>query len=125
MSVNKAILVGNLGKTPELRRLPSGQSVCNLSVATNESWVDKTGARQEHTEWHRVQVWGKSAEACANHLEKGGAVYVEGRLRTSAWDDREGRKRYTTEIVASRVQFLAGRPHPTVVETTGMTARED
>lgn len=104
--VNKVILVGRLGADPEVRQLTSGKSVCQLSLATSESWVDRDGQRQEKTEWHRVVVWGKIAEVCGKHLSKGRQVYVEGRLQTRSWEDQQGQKRYTTETVASTVQFL-------------------
>ena len=107
--VNKVILVGNLGADPEMRYTPSGAGVCEMRLATNESWMDKQGQKQERTEWHRVVVWGKRAELCAQYLSKGRQAYVEGRLRTRSWDDKEGNKRYTTEIVATDVQFLGGR----------------
>ena len=106
--VNKVILVGNLGADPDLRHTPSGDAVCELRLATNENWTDKAGQKQEHTEWHRIVVWGKTAENCAKYLSKGRQVYVEGKLKTRSWDDKEGNKRYTTEIVAQSVQFLAG-----------------
>ncbi len=108
-SVNKVILVGNLGRDPELRYTQSGQAVANFTLATNEKWKDKEGNNQERTEWHRIIVWGKSAENCAQYLQKGRSVYVEGRLQTRDWEDREGNKRTTTEIVAQTVQFLGGR----------------
>jgi len=108
-SVNKVILVGNLGRDPELRYIQSGQAVANFSVATNEKWKDKDGNNQERTEWHRIVVWGKSAENCAQYLQKGRSVYIEGKLQTREWEDREGAKRSTTEIVAQAVQFLGGR----------------
>jgi single-strand DNA-binding protein len=115
-SVNKVILVGNLGRDPELRYTAGGQPVASFSVATNERWNDREGKPQERTEWHRIVVWGKQAENCANHLHKGRTVYIEGRLQTREWEDREGRKRQTTEIVAQTVQFLdrreAGREAP-------------
>lgn len=107
-SVNKVILVGNLGADPELRYTSSGTPVCELRVATNESWTDKQGQRQERTEWHRIVVWGKTGENSSKYLSKGRQVYVEGRLQTRSWDDKDGNKRYTTEIVANDVQFLAG-----------------
>ena len=108
-SVNKVILIGNLGADPELKYLPNGgQAVCELRLATNDSYTDKQGQRQEKTEWHRVVVWGKQAESCAQYLKKGRTVYVEGRLQTREWDDKDGNKRYTTEIVANTVQFLGG-----------------
>jgi len=106
--VNKVILIGNLGANPELKYLPSGQAVCEMRLATNETFTDKQGQRQERTEWHRIVVWGKTAENCAKYLEKGRQVYVEGRLQTRSWDDKEGNKRYTTEIVAQNVTFLGG-----------------
>lgn len=104
--VNKVILVGNLGKDPELRHTPQGQAVANFPLATSESWSDKNGQKQERTEWHKVVVWGKPAENVAKYLSKGRKAYVEGRLQTRAWDDKDGQKRYTTEIVATTVQFL-------------------
>ena len=108
-SVNKVILIGNLGRDPELRYTQSGQGVANFTLATNERWRDKDGNNQERTEWHRIVVWGKQAESCAQYLQKGRSVYVEGRLQTRDWEDREGNKRQTTEITALTVQFLGGR----------------
>lgn len=109
-SINKVILIGNLGAKPELKYLPSGQAVCELRLATNEKWKDKNDQTQERTEWHRVVVWGKQGENCAQYLDKGRPVYVEGRLQTRSWDDKNtGEKRYMTEIVAQSVQFLGGR----------------
>ena len=108
-SVNRVILIGNLGRDPELRYLQSGQAVTTFSVATNDRWTDREGKPQERTEWHRVVVWGKQAENCANYLAKGRSVYIEGRLQTREWEDKEGQKRQTTEIVAQTVQFLGGR----------------
>ena len=105
-SVNKVILVGNLGADPELKYTPSNRPVCNLSIATNEVFKDKGGQRQERTEWHRVTVWGDQAENCSKYLAKGRSVYIEGRLQTRSWDDKEGKKRYSTEVVADRVVFL-------------------
>ena len=105
-SVNKVILIGNLGADPELKYTPSNRPVCNLSLATNEVFKDKSGQRQERTEWHRVTVWGDSAENCSKYLAKGRTVYIEGRLQTRSWDDKEGKKRYSTEVVADRVVFL-------------------
>jgi len=108
-SVNKVILVGNLGRDPELRYTQSGQAVATFSIATTDRWRDKDGANQERTEWHRIVVWGKSAENCAQYLQKGRSAYVEGRLQTNDWEDREGNKRTTTEVIAQNVQFLGGR----------------
>jgi single-strand DNA-binding protein len=107
-SVNKVILIGNLGADPELKYTPSNRPVCNLSLATNEVFKDKSGQRQERTEWHRVTVWGEQAEHCSKYLSKGRSVYVEGRLQTRSWDDKEGKKRYSTDVVADRVVFLSG-----------------
>ena len=106
MSVNKVILVGRLGQNPEIRYTPSGAGVTNFSVATNESWTDKSGQKQERTEWHRVVVWGKLAELCSQYLQKGRQVYVEGRLQTRQWQDKDGQTKYTTEVQAQTVQFL-------------------
>lgn len=106
-SVNKVILIGNLGADPELRYTPNGnRAVCNLRVATTETYKDKSGAKQEKTEWHRVNVWGDQAENCNKYLAKGRSVYIEGKIETRSWDDKDGTKKYSTEIVAERVQFL-------------------
>lgn len=107
-SVNKVILLGRLGKTPEIKYIPSGQAVCDLSVATSQTYKDRNEQQQERTEWSRVVVWGKTAESCAKYLQKGQQVYVEGRLETRSWDDKEGKKVYATEVVASNVVFLGG-----------------
>ena len=105
--INKVILIGNIGGDPEVRYMPNGNAVTTLSVATSESWKDKeTGNKQERTEWHRIVVWGKQAELCSKYLTKGRKAYIEGRLQTRAWDDKDGQKRYTTEIIANTVQFL-------------------
>lgn len=106
MSVNKVILVGRLGQNPEVRYTPSGAAVANFSVATNESWMDKNGQKQEKTEWHKVVVWGKLAELCKQYLAKGRQVYIEGRLQTRQWQDQAGQTKYTTEVQAQTVQFL-------------------
>lgn len=105
-SINKVILIGNLGADPEKRVTSTGQVVTNFNIATTDRWNDKSGQRQERTEWHRIVVWGQQAENCAQYLSKGRPVYIEGSLRTRQWDDKDGNKRYTTEIVAQRVQFL-------------------
>ena len=109
MSVNKVILIGRLGQNPEVRYTPSGAAVANFSVATNESWSDKSGQKQERTEWHKVVVWGKLAELCNQYLAKGRQVYLEGRLQTREWKDKEGQIKYTTEVQAQSVQFLGGQ----------------
>jgi single-strand DNA-binding protein len=106
MSVNKVILIGRLGNNPEIRYTNTGTAVANFNLATSENWNDKSGQRQERTEWHRVVVWGKLAELCEKYLSKGRQAFVEGRLQTRSWDDKDGNKRYTTEIVASTIQFL-------------------
>jgi single-strand DNA-binding protein len=106
--VNKVILVGHLGADPDMRYTPSGQGVCELRLATSESWNDKNGQRQERTEWHRIVVWGKRAEVCSKYLAKGRQVFVEGRIQTRTYDDKDGIKRYMTEIIANDVQFLGG-----------------
>ncbi|OGF14653.1 MAG: single-stranded DNA-binding protein [Candidatus Eisenbacteria bacterium RBG_16_71_46] len=107
--VNKVILVGNLGANPELRHTQGGQTVANLRLATTERWTDRSGQKQEATEWHRVVVWGKQAEIVGQYLTKGRQVYIEGRIRTRSWQDQQGQKRFTTEIVAQNVQMLGGR----------------
>ncbi len=108
--VNKAILVGNLGRDPEIRYSPSGAAVANVSIATTDSWKDKnTGEQQERTEWHRVVFFGRLAEIVGEYLKKGSQVYVEGRIQTRKWQDKEGNDRFTTEIVASDMQMLGGR----------------
>jgi len=107
-SVNKVILVGNLGRDPELRYTQQGTAVANFTLATNESFQKKDGAREERTEWHRIVVWGRTAENCSQYLAKGRTVYIEGRLQTREWENKEGQKQRTTEIVAQTVQFLGG-----------------
>jgi single-strand DNA-binding protein len=107
-SVNKVILVGNLGRDAELRYTPGGSAVATLNLATTEVWNDKQGQRQEKTEWHRIVLWGKQAESLQEYLTKGKQIYVEGRLQTRQWDDKDGNKRYTTEIKADRITLLSG-----------------
>ncbi len=109
--MNKVIVMGRLGADPEMRYTPNQTAVATLRVATTESWT-KDGQRQEQTEWHRIIVWGRQAENCSKYLSKGRQVLVEGRLQTRAWDDKSGQKRYTTEIVASNVQFVGGPSAP-------------
>ena len=108
-SVNKVILVGNLGRDVELRYTPGGTAVATLSLATTDIWNDKAGQRQEKTEWHRVVLWGKMAETLQEYLLKGRQIYVEGKLQTRKWDDKDGNKRYTTEVKSDRVVLLGGR----------------
>jgi len=109
-SVNKVILIGNLGKDPEVRYMPSGSAICNVTIATSRQWKDKTsGERQEETEWHRVVFFDRMAEIAGEYLKKGRPVYVEGRLRTRKWTDKDGVEKYTTEITATDMQLLGGR----------------
>lgn len=107
-SVNKVILVGNLGRDSELRYTPGGAAVATLNLATTEVWNDKAGQKQEKTEWHRIVLWGKQAESLQEYLTKGKQIYVEGRLQTRQWDDKDGNKKYTTEIKADRITLLGG-----------------
>ena len=108
MSVNKVMILGRLGQDPELKYTPSGTAVCNFSLATNDYWTDKSGQKQERTEWHRVVVWGKVGENCGRYLSKGRQAFVEGSLQTRQWEGKDGQKRYTTEVVARNVQFIGG-----------------
>jgi single-strand DNA-binding protein len=109
-SVNKVILIGNLGRDPEVRYTPSGAAICNVSIATTRNWKSKdSGERQEETEWHRVVFYDRLAEIAGEYLKKGRPVYVEGRLKTRKWQDKEGRDTYTTEIIADQMQLLGGR----------------
>jgi single-strand DNA-binding protein len=108
-SVNKVILVGNLGQDPEVRYSPNGGAIANVTLATTRNWKDKNGEKQEHTEWHRVVFYDKLAEIVGEYLKKGRSVYVEGRLQTRKWQDKEGKDRYTTEIVAQEMQMLGSR----------------
>ena len=134
-SVNKVILIGRLGKDPEMRFTASGKAVTNFSMATSEYWNDASGERQEKTEWHRVVLWGKVAEAAAKLLSKGKQVYIEGRLQTREWEDQSGGKRYTTEIVGNQMQILSpmtpseggsyGANEPPVYDKNGQRMPED
>lgn len=121
--VNKVILIGRLGQDPELRVTPSGQQVCTLSLATSESWT-KDGNKEERTEWHRVILWGKSAENASKYLKKGSGAYIEGKLQTRSWDDKEGQKRYTTEIIASSIQFIGDGKRANASDSSGDTNTE-
>ena len=110
-SLNKVILIGNLGKDPETRYAPSGDAICNLTLATTETWKDKsTGERREATEWHRVVFFGRVAEVAAQYLRKGSQVYIEGSLRTRKWTDKDGQEKYSTEIRADEMKMLGGKP---------------
>lgn len=108
-SVNKAILIGRLGKDPDLRYMPNGDAVCNFSLATSESWKDKNGEKQEKTEWHNISIFKKLAEIAGEYLKKGSLVYVEGRLQTRKWQDKEGNDKYTTEIIANQMNMLGSK----------------
>lgn len=110
MSVNKVILIGNVGRDVELRHTPAGAAVARFSLATNEVWKDKNGQRQEHTEWHNIVAWGKLADFCGTYVSKGRQLYVEGTLRTRTYDDEKGNRRYFTEVRAGVIQLLGGRP---------------
>lgn len=108
-SLNKVMLIGSLGRDPEIRYMPNGDAACNLSVATSESWKDKSGEKQERTEWHRISMFGKLAEIAGQYLAKGASVYLEGKLQTRKWTDKDGVDKYTTEIIADRMQMLGGK----------------
>ena len=108
-SVNKVILMGNLGRDPEVRFMPNGDAVCNFSIATTDSWKDKAGEKQEKTEWHNIVMYRRLAEIAGEYLKKGRPVYLEGRLQTRKWQTKEGQDRYTTEVIADSMQMLGGR----------------
>ena len=108
-SVNKVILVGNLGRDPETRYMPDGGAITNISIATTSTWKDKSGEKQEATEWHRISFFGKLAEIAGEYLKKGSQVYVEGKLRTRKWQDKDGQDKYTTEVIADAMQMLGSR----------------
>jgi len=110
MSVNKVILIGNLGRDVELRHTPGGATVAKFSIATNEKWKDKSGQPQEHTEWHNIVAWAKLGEFCGTYLSKGRQIYVEGTLRTRTYDDEKGNRRYFTEVRAQTIQLLGPKP---------------
>ena len=107
--VNKAILIGNLGRDPELRYTPGGQAVATFSLATSEKWRDKDGVMQDRTEWHNIVLWGRQAEIAKEYLAKGRPVYIEGRIQNRSYDDKDGNKRYISEVVGQRIQFLGSR----------------
>ena len=121
-SVNKVIVLGNLGKDPDLRHLPNGDAVCNFSLATTESWKDKEGNKQDKTEWHNIVIFRKLAEIAGEYLKKGRPVYIEGRLQTRKLQDKEGKDRYTTEIVADQMQMLGSRDEAKEVAKTSAPA---
>jgi len=109
-SINKVILIGNLGKDPETRYMPNGDAVTNITLATTETWKDKTGEKQEKTEWHRITFYRKLAEIAGEYLKKGRSVYIEGRLETRKWTDKSGADRYTTEVIANDMKMLGSKP---------------
>jgi len=115
-TVNKVILIGRLGSDPELRYIPNGDAVANFRIATNRVWKDREGNQQEKTEWHRIVAWRKLAERCGDYLKKGSHVYIEGRLETRSWEDKNGNKRYVTEIIANRMQMLEAKGEVRVAE---------
>lgn len=108
-SINKVILVGRLGRDPETRHTSSGKAVCNFSIATDETWKDNSGERQKKTEWHKIVAWGKLAEVCQQYLKKGALVYIEGRIESRDWEDKEGQKRTSFEIVADTMRILSDK----------------
>jgi len=109
-SVNQVTLIGHLGKDPEVKALPSGVSVCNFSIATSETWKDKAGTKQEKTEWHNITTFDKLADICGKWLHKGSLVFLQGKLQTRKWQDKEGKDRYTTEIICNEMKMLGGKP---------------
>src|SRR3989337_536738 len=123
--VNKVILVGNLGADPELRYAPSGMAIANFRIATTETWKDKNGAKQDKTEWHRIVAFGKLAEICGEYLNKGKQIYVEGKIQTRQWEDKDGNKRYTTEIVANNLQMLGTAEKAEEPAPAGMRAAQE
>ncbi len=118
-SLNRVQLIGNLGKNPEVRYTANGSAVANFSVATNETWVGKDGQKNERTEWHNIVAWGKLGEICGEYLAKGRQVYIEGKLTTRSWEDRDGNKRYTTEIKAENMIMLGGQGGDNRAVTSG------
>ena len=123
--VNKVILIGNLGRDPEIRYTTGGQAVANFTLATKEGRVSKDGEKQEFTEWHRIVAWGKLAEICGEYLSKGKMVYIEGTLRTRSWEDKEGRKRWTTEVLARNMQMLSPASERTAPSTSADAVLSD
>lgn len=120
--VNKAIIIGRLGSDPEVKTVSSGQNVARLSIATSERWNDQQGQKQERTEWHRIVAWGRLADLAGKYLSKGRQVYIEGRLQTRSWEDQQGQKKYTTEIVASTIQFLGAAGETGMNASAGSSA---
>lgn len=123
--LNKAILIGNLGRDPEVRYTPNGLAVANFSIATSEAWSNKNGERETRTEWHRIVAFGKLGEICGEYLSKGKQVYIEGRIQTREWEDRDGNKKYTTEIVASQMLMLGSKDFTDSPKTAENTQASD
>ena len=121
-SVNKVILIGNLGRDPEVRYTPSGTAVANFSLATTENWTNRDGQKESRTEWHRIVAWGRLGEICGEYLSKGSQVYIEGSIQTNEWEDQEGNKRKTSEIRAWRMQMLGSRAQPEPLSTEPLSA---
>ena len=124
-SVNKVILIGNIGSDPEVKTTPSGVQVANFSLATTESWTDKAGERQERAEWHRLVLWRKLAEIAGQYLKKGAKIYIEGKLQTRSWEDQSGQKRYTTEVVVDQMEMLDGKGQTKNLDETPYTRSSD
>lgn len=124
-SLNKVIIIGHLGQDAEVRYTPSGTSVCNFSIATSEKWKDKSGEYQERTEWHRIVAFGRLGEICGEYLTKGKLAYIEGRLQTRSWEDKDGQKKYTTEIVAREMLMLGGKTEKPRQEKTADYTHDD
>lgn len=120
MSMNKVLILGRLGQNPEVRYTQGGAAVANFSVATSEKWTDKSGEKKEQTEWHKIVVWGKLAELCQQYLFKGSKVFLEGKLQTRQWQDKDGNTKYTTEIQAQTIQFLGGQSAEQSEEPSGL-----
>lgn len=123
-SVNKVIVLGNLGKDPEMRYMPNSEAVCNFSIATTENWKDKDGVKQAKTEWHNIVMYRKLAEIAGEYLKKGSAVYLEGKLQTRKWQTKEGQDRYSTEIIADQMQMLSGKSEPSEVSAKPIREHE-
>ena len=123
--VNKVILIGRLGTDPEARYIPDGTMVVNFSMATDESWKNKNGEKQQRTEWHKIEVWGKLAEICANYLLKGALVFIEGKIKTQTWEDKEGVKRYTTKIQAMGMKMLGTKQDAATQSESSRSAQQD
>lgn len=124
-SINKVILIGNLGKDPEVRYLPNGDAIANITIATTENWKDKDGQKQEKTEWHRVTFYRRLAEIVGEYLKKGASVYVEGRLETKKWNDKAGIERYTTDIIANEMKMLGGKGGERTEESSGKSSKSE